>query len=100
MICRDIKGFSREDDLVTMYEMKESETVILFDMYIKDFLNSVELATVKQLAEANEYNKHIIDIVFGIEYDKKYNDDERMKLYKLLDDDRFLSNESRDLFLF
>jgi len=104
MICRDIKGFSREDDdedeFVKMYKMKESESAILFDMFIKDFLESAELASPLQIQEALNYNKNIVDIMFEIGYIERFDLEEKLAVFELTDDVRFVNEEAKDMFLF
>jgi len=104
-ICKTTKGFATEesnteDMMVRMYGMSLKESAILFNLYIKDFLDASPVATPLQIQECMSFNKHIIDIMFDIGYDKRLEDAEIMAVYELTADDRFLPSDAKEMFLF
>ena len=104
MICKDIRGFAREpineDELVRMYGMKKSESENLFNIFIEDFLKSTEIPSPLKVYEIFKYNENIIDIMFDIGYDNRFEDEEKVLIYELTNDIRFIPKEAQDIFIF
>jgi len=104
-ICKDTKGFATEEDntedmLVRMYDMSPKETANLFYLFIKDFLDASPVATPLQIKECLDFNKHIIDIMFDIDYIERMEDSAIMETYELINDNRFLPADAKEMFLF
>lgn len=104
MIAKNLKSFAREpieeDEFHNMYDIPTDEAEILFNLYIDDFLKSADKATPEQVINILNYNKFVIEIMFGIDYFKDYTNEELLKIYESTQDERFISKEAQDIFIF